>query len=246
MLPSEDAAKACIDNFAARYSSSRVRMEKGRGGKVVEADSPLKMAAEAAMTNIIAGLVQPEDMPEGAAGLKEAMALSLWGATQDVIKPFSEPLDLAAVRFGIRGTREIVMCNCVDLFGYMEKAKGLDSAKLTPIRSALWLQHMSKETLVDYCKTLPMVHATLGPGDLLYQPAGWVTVERTKPDSDVYGLCLRGFFSQDSRALHTLTRIAEQWSKVENSKKEQDASSKMAELARPPRAAARNPAAAAS
>ena len=55
MLPPEDAAKACIDNFAARYSSSLVQMEKGRGGKVLERDSPLAMAAEAAMLKVIVG-----------------------------------------------------------------------------------------------------------------------------------------------------------------------------------------------
>eukprot|EP00971_Amphidinium_carterae_P169023 3348414-Amphidinium_carterae.2 len=134
------------------------------------------------------------------AGVSDAMKLSQWAVKEDSLKAYAEPYCLATLRLTIAGCREVILARWEDMWAFLVKVQQIEASKITTGRAALFLQQADAATLERFLAKFPLFYATVSGWQTIYQPAGWITVERSKPAADVVGVCMRGFTIGDAVA----------------------------------------------
>ncbi len=126
-------------------------------------------------------------MPVAAVTLQESTAPAVFTAAAGTEAAYVEKDGLAGLRMGLTGTRFAVLfpiCPTWDYFtkgaaapaaagGVAPKPAGADA--LSKLHSGLL--NLSREAFADIARRFPVFFSTLGPGDLVYTPPGFVTVE---------------------------------------------------------------------
>ncbi|CAE7285935.1 unnamed protein product [Symbiodinium sp. CCMP2456] len=108
-------------------------------------------------------------------GLKKHMVTSSFGIDVGYDKVSCEPAFMSAFRLTLEGTRTVVMTDWLQLIGFMQR-QGV-ALPIPPVRQAAFLRSMSPEMLKQYVEEASLWTSTLGAGDLIYVPFGFLTGE---------------------------------------------------------------------
>ena len=103
------------------------------------------------------------------------LTTSVFGISEQYKRASMELCGLACFRFGLQGTRSIVMTNSLQLIGFVVR-KGV-AGRITTSRQAQFFRAMNFSTLQEFAKQCSLWSVTVGPGDLLYVPYGTVVSE---------------------------------------------------------------------
>jgi hypothetical protein len=104
---------------------------------------------------------------------------------------FTNPLLMASLRVACQGTRQVFMVFAGDVLHFVcsESCEHQIQNATVEQLSAFARDHiMSGSQLAAFCKQHKVWTVTLGEGDVLYTPAGFITCERYLNKSDVYGV----------------------------------------------------------
>ena len=102
---------------------------------------------------------------------------------------FIEKEGLANLRLTLRGTREVVLLPLGELFGGRAPSTASTALGKNAVNQACTsLLHATQEQVKAWGAKLH--YATVGPGDVLYVPAGWVVAEAVQPGEDAPALAL--------------------------------------------------------
>ncbi|MCP4244211.1 MAG: hypothetical protein GY772_27000 [bacterium] len=153
-------------------------------------------ARSAISTKLVVDPLAAVTMPTSSA-LEEGMAAAMFMAAAGTEAAYVEKYGLPALRLTVSGTRFVVQVPVSATWEYFSRAgvttgggdRPFEADALSKLHGGL-LQ-LSREALVDIARRCPVYAATLGPGDLSYTPAGYLTVESvhgklgSPPTSDV-------------------------------------------------------------
>ena len=142
---------------------------------------------------------------------EETEAVSLWGGMPDMQQGALEHLALGSFRFTVGGTREIACLSAVSLLG--SAAAQLESAgkqqrtysDKAPLHDAVEsvLFGMNEAAISNAeAKGMRCWRVTVGPGSLVFVPAGFAVVDRTIGPECVYGL--RTSVVENTKAIQNL------------------------------------------
>ena len=118
--------------------------------------------------------------PEGMEPLKDALAPTMFAIAAGRESVFLEKAGLANLRMAVSGERDVVLCPMKQLHSYLtastESTPKDESANPVDVPHACHsFLHASHNQVLDLKDSIAWAH--LGPGDVLYTPAGWVTCE---------------------------------------------------------------------
>ena len=195
-----------LQNFQAKFGISPARA-KGRGAQNVPDGSLIWNVVDPVLMGLVPGFQRPAEAPKPSS---DSMPLAVWAVTSDSVKAYAEPANLAAIRWALRGTRQLVMAPILQIYQDMCRA-GVAKDKLSPSRAALYLLSLDATAIAASSLANKMIYGTVGQNQCLYQPVGWITVERASPESDVAGFSIRGIVVGDKKAEGCFRIIADQW-----------------------------------
>ena len=180
------AMKDSAAAFAAVWKASPLRTHPGRASLKLVAPAS-DMAAEALTVNL-AGCAVHVNAHEA---LCTSLAPGAFAVTAGSQAVFTEKDAMPSLRVASAGTRLVVMMPVAAAHAYM--SIGTAGAGGPPIKGSMVnLSHsvlnLTREAVADAARRFPIYFSTLGPGELLYTPANWITCESahsSKPARDV-------------------------------------------------------------
>ena len=166
-----DAFKVMFDTLRAQHKGSRASklMKDLLSDKEAEVDFEAKVYA---LLKHVSGLVETSKLSKD---IQEVMAVSAFGLDQSYDKVSCESASMACARFNVSGARSVVVAHTLEVIGYMQR-KGV-SGNISVARMASFFRSLSATTIADFKAQCTLQQATVGPGDLLYLPAGAVVAE---------------------------------------------------------------------
>lgn len=135
--------------------------------------------------------------------LKRCMCLSNFGVKQGSHHAYIEKGKLWSIRVAIEGMRVMAVTPAASLCEFMKEKN------ITQSSAPSFLKGMRAESTEEYTKKHPLYWATLGPGDLLFTPYGYVIYENVHDGADVLGLRAGIAVSRDKRGVQEAKKEAE-------------------------------------
>ena len=178
LLQEGSASRTQFDDFKVAFDGARAKQKGVRLSKAFDGD-----AARDAYANKVASAfnvqgTDPEPMiPEKnmSAALKPHLATSFFAVDAGYDKVSGEGLGFATLRLCLSGTRQVVMTEMLQLRGFMER-KGVGGV-INSMRLSAFLRHMTVPLLGEYVKECTLWASTVGAGDVLYTPYGFLQGE---------------------------------------------------------------------
>lgn len=190
----EDPLKSLPSTFFADYAQSAERTTKGRGARRITAGTDAHMLVKDLMLEAM-----PADHFETKACVEKIADPAWFALTRDYITPFMGIEGLACLRLTLSGTRALVMARLSDMLSFMGK-QGIADEFRNPARAWSYMKAMSKELIDKFAESASFYCATVGEHEMLYTPAGFITVEKTS-GSDVSGVAMRLLVMSDASAV---------------------------------------------
>eukprot|EP00959_Pyramimonas_sp_CCMP1952_P429618 8997427-Pyramimonas_sp.AAC.1 len=135
-------------------------------------------------------------------------------AKNTITPPTVEKNFMGSLRFGLAGTREIVIVRLSDLYEYMTKLSTPDSKGICMKQAKSFFISMSKEQLTDYHNNAqyPIWQVTMAPHEALYMPPGSYFIERIVGHPNYVGFRV-GVLDGDLQTVSNLSKIHENLAK---------------------------------
>ena len=172
----KDGAKCrqCVDSFRDSFNDARKKSKGARVSKAVE-DSEVLAALQSKVDDLFlkSGRVVARDSMTKQ--LQDALQVSLFGIDASYDKVSGEFLGCAVARLSVEGTRTVVMTEVLQLQGFMQR-KGI-AGLITLAKMSAFFRAMNVAMIQDYQKECVLWSCTMGPGDFLYVPYGFVQAE---------------------------------------------------------------------
>ena len=172
----KDGAKCrqCVDSFRDSFNDARKKSKGARVSKAVE-DSEVLAALQSKVDDLFlkSGRVVARDSMTKQ--LQDALQVSLFGIDASYDKVSGEFLGCAVARLFVEGTRTVVMTEVLQLQGFMQR-KGI-AGLITLAKMSAFFRAMNVAMIQDYQKECVLWSCTMGPGDFLYVPYGFVQAE---------------------------------------------------------------------
>jgi hypothetical protein len=156
--------------FEAKWLRHPLKAAGGRASQPID-DTNAELAARQLLTkDPLPECLIPTD---SYAELHSSLASSFFAATPGSEVIFSEKDFTPSLRLCITGTRVLIMMPMQLVWNWANPGGEFSSTRIYQLVSAL-----SAERVHDMARRIPVFSATLGPGDMLYTPPGWVVAER--------------------------------------------------------------------
>jgi len=194
-LSALSAMKDAAASFAAVWRTSALRANPGRA--MLKLTAPAADIAAAGLAENLAGSALHVDSHEA---LRASLAPGAFAVAAGSEAVFTERDGMPSLRVASAGTRLVVMMPVAAVRRYMSiGAAGADAppVKGSMVKLSQSVLNFTREAVADAARRFPVYFSTLGPGELLYTPANWITCESahsSKPVRDVRspGLWLSG------------------------------------------------------
>ena len=165
--------KAAVTGFNAMWKTSRFRTTPGRALQKLVSDAGAMVTQE--LTKFTHNLALPLPAEDVAPELLASLAPGVFAVAFGSEAANTEKDGLPSLRLTVCGTRQVVLMPAPWAAG---KLLGLDMTKPDGTqRMCQAALNMTQEKVVEAARTGNLWFATIGPGDLLYTPAGWLTCE---------------------------------------------------------------------
>jgi hypothetical protein len=181
--PLTEAIKCC-QTLAEKFKNDNTRNEGGRMHRRLtnEANAELKKVIE---TLLPPGLLLPD--AKLTAAVKVDLGQSTFAVARDRVTCSPEYGHIANIRLGIKGVRYIVLAPTFLLMQALSSGPGLiDPGKLNH-----WLKTVTTDGMTAFMSKSDahkIYYATVGPGDCVFVPAGYIFYERVTAGGDFIGL----------------------------------------------------------
>jgi len=122
--------------------------------------------------------------------LEATLAPSFFAVPQGTESAYNEPGFLASVRLQVTGTRTVVATPCFQLLAWLGTARDAAPSVGMSMQARLWHQllNMQQEAIVEYTQSQLLIYGTLGPGDSMFVPPGWLIAESVAAGDDCVGV----------------------------------------------------------
>ena len=169
--------RVALDEFTASFDVVRAQQRGARASKTVGLDrakTPFDFGGEAQklFKGSSQGIISEHQLPDA---VKQQVVLSMFGMDQAYDKVASESAGVACVRLNLSGTRRVIVADSLQLLGYMQR-KGVEGL-ITTARMGSFFRSMGPGTITDFTSSCTLESGTVGPGDLLFIPAGAIIAE---------------------------------------------------------------------
>ena len=184
--------QAALASFDGRWKVSGLKSGMGRAASAIK-DPSVAAAVQKVMTqpSLSAGMIPTS----GQTDLANVLAPALFAVAAGSDHCYRETDCLATLRLCCSGTRQVVLVPIEaawDAIGLSNKplqggtapAEQLDLGKLCHN-----LLHLSASSVAIAFRKCSAFAGTLGPGDVLYTPAGWIVAERVLPGKGAQDVC---------------------------------------------------------
>jgi len=165
----ETSLKSAVDSFRASWPTSAVRANPGRGLLRLR-DPAVSSAARCLMSSSMNKfhLAVPEDAPE----LLQSMVSSIFAVAVGNEAGYIEQNGLPTLRMALAGSRVVCMCPAITAAKVLNISMDSPSSFAKLSQAFLAVTQAKVETLGH-----DLMYATVGPGEVLFTPMGWVVCE---------------------------------------------------------------------
>lgn len=177
-----------VEAFKNVFVTSSLRSSKGRASQKISEDA-LAMKCTSVLEGVFpakGGTFLMRDIGEPATALLRPSVFGIAGELE--YDTFMNPCLVASCRVALQGTRTCVLLNLADVRDFASKCGWLKGMPATCDNLMSVMQTNLPDELKRFTETYTVYMVTVGPGDLLYTPMGWATIERYQSKMDVYGL----------------------------------------------------------
>lgn len=182
--------KAARTAFAAIWKTSPLRANPGRAA--LKLSAPASEIAAEALAAILVGRALSVDTHEA---LRALLAPVCFAVAAGSAAAFSEQSGMPSLRVASAGIRQVIMMPAAvaRTHGSVGVA-GADASSSTALKLSQTVLNLTQEEIADAARRFPVYWSYVGPGDVLYTPANWITCERalmSKPirDARSSGFC---------------------------------------------------------
>ena len=183
-LERDSAFQPALAQFKKAWMASQMRQQTGRASQKLT--GPCAQAAEAAATNPLGkhlSLASPGPQRDN---LEASMAPVFFAAAGGTETVFVEKDGLAAIRLCLGGIREVATVGMSHWASAMAQPQA--APKVEPGQFAKLCGALLSAPAVRIQAAGHIVHyGTLGPGDVLYTPPGWIVAEKVKSTANKNG-----------------------------------------------------------
>lgn len=165
-----------VDGFKDGFDAARAKSKGTRISKAFAEDENMKE-----VTSYIASLFKDSNVMVPAENwsdaLKSTLVLGMFGIDVGYDKASSEFLGTATCRITLEGTRVVMMTEMLQLHGFMQR-KGVTAANVG--KMSAFFRSMSVSVLQEFQKECTLWTCTVGQGDCLFAPYGFLVAERVQ------------------------------------------------------------------
>lgn len=174
-LMRQETVTNALDGLKKIWPTSPLRKNPGRAGQAV-----LEPASDLVVATLMHCAGSDWVPPVGMEPLKDALAPTMFAIAAGRESVFLEKAGLANLRMAVSGERDVVLCPLKQLHSYLTASPDstLKDESANPVdvpHACHSFLHASHNQVLDLKDSIEWAH--LGPGDVLYTPAGWVTCE---------------------------------------------------------------------
>ncbi len=167
--------KLAFQQFESWWKATRLRLFSGRTSQPIQ-DPDVQLAARQLLTE--EPLLQALFPTESHAELHSSLAAGFFAAASGSEHVYAENDFLPSLRLGITGSRVVIMMPVQSVWDWAMPGTDVNISKIPSM-----ILTLSAEQVAQMSRMLPVFSATLGPGDLLYTPPGWIVAERIATSS---------------------------------------------------------------
>lgn len=191
-----------MDSLAARFRADAAHADLGRMHKKLPNNIASAIESELAKAFPEGHILPQASVPESAQTL---VATTSFAVAKGRMTSSAETGFLPVIRFGMRGDRRVVCVKAMPILKYL-KAKGGAQTAVDMKAAYNWMKSVTQEGARAFLaeNTNMLVYATVGHGDALYLPAGWVFLE-VIGQSDFVGVRTQFMSTHDTEALSELS-----------------------------------------
>ena len=190
MLPEDTTTdadvKACVQTFAAKFSTSSSHADPGRWNKPLSSD--LQAKVELLLQKVLGAqhkIVKRETIQ--VKNVQDLVSPSIFAIKAGLEGINGEVAQLPTVRLGVQGTREVVCFDPMVVLPVVKAQKSESSSLLKPVEIRKWLRTATRDDFAKLPESSAVV-ATVSASDMLYLPATWIYWERVTGSVDFVGL----------------------------------------------------------
>jgi len=177
------AMKDASSAFAAVWKTSPLRVSPGRA--MLKLTAPASNIAAAALAESLSGFALHVEAHDA---LRASLAPGAFAAAAGTEAAFTEKDGMPSLRVAWAGTRQVVTMPVAAVRAYMGiGAAGADAplVKGSMVKLSQSVLNLTRESVADAASRFPIYFSTMGPGELLYTPANWITCERAHSSKPV-------------------------------------------------------------
>ena len=202
--------KEMVDKFAQRFAGDPVRGTAGRSQRRVSSEilDDWKVLLGHVFGVKLLSTVEPPS--------ENGTAVTAYAVAKECAVCSAENGFVATMRLGIKGTRSVICVKTRSFLEHMEKSSQLEAHKGSPQCSGKGgvaqayntfksLSVDAAKGFLDSCNGNTLWHATVGPRDLLFMPAGYMFFEKIGAH-DVLGIRQALVFPSDIAELSELRK----------------------------------------
>ena len=191
-----------------KFSKSPNRLTDGRGQR------PLKPPAETTFKTFFNGLIHDDESFKPAAAVDEAVQKLLVPNVFAIAKGqetvTAEPGYIATLRMTVEGVRTVVAARALDVVRHLQAA-GEPLSALPPKRLNNFLKSATADVLSKFAAPgesgrPKLYHGSVGAGDILFLPSGWLFVERVARTTDHIGVRCSVWFKSGTPIFEDINR----------------------------------------
>lgn len=162
--------RLAFKHFQSWWTATPHKLFNGQTCQPIQ-DPHVQLAARQLLTQepLLQALFQTESHAE----LHSSLAAGFFAAATGSEHVYTEKDFLPSLRLCITGSRVVIMMPVQSVWDWAMPGTDVNSSKIASMILAL-----STEQVAQMSRMFPVFSATLGPGDLLYTPPGWIMAER--------------------------------------------------------------------
>jgi len=156
-------------------------------------------------------LLSPTEVGEepGSHAVRRALEIDYWARLPHGSTNSMEAVVLPSMRYSCEGTRTVICAPFTGLGSYVRQFPGQRAWKqpISSVATSGWLEAATPTALDEAVSAGVVIYSgSIGPGEMLWMPTGFLRCERTRPELSV-GLCFSLLYSQDSKFGEVATAI---------------------------------------
>jgi hypothetical protein len=176
LVAEQPAVKSALLTFSNMWKSSVLRSNPGRALQKLVPDSDVAAAVAQELTKCCSSLALPLPANEDAPQLLASLAPGIFAIAFGTEAAITEKDALSSFRLTVSGTRMVVLMPAPWALNSLLRVDATKPEAMQRMCQAAL--NMTQEKVIEASRAGQLWYATIGPGDLLYTPAGWLSCEQ--------------------------------------------------------------------